>query len=131
VASILIIDDDVEFSSDVAACLEYKGYTVSTLDDYEKAVDTLIRDTPDLLILDLMFPENPTAGLEVARLVRRKKQTRDLPILMLTAVNQEFPTDLSADNIDHKWMPVQDFIEKPFKTEQLLAKIERLLRPRT
>ena len=127
-ARILIVDDDVELSADTAACLAAHGHRVSTLDDHEKAVDHLLTNTPDLLILDVMFPDNPTAGLDVARRIRHRKEIRHLPILMLTGVNQEFPTDFSSGDIDPEWMPVQDFAEKPIRPELLIEKVSALLR---
>ena len=75
-----------------------------------------------------MFPDDPVAGISLAREIRHKRKTRDLPIVLLTGVNQEFPMDFSADDIDPDWMPVQEFIEKPFETQELVRAINRLLK---
>jgi DNA-binding response OmpR family regulator len=90
-------------------------------------VQELKLNKPDLLILDVMFPENPAGGFDLARQIRKTEEIKNLPVIMLTAVNQEFPMDFSADDIDPDWMPVQDFVEKPVDTGELLGKIERLL----
>ena len=127
VAKIKIIDDDVDHAADLAAILGSAGHSVSTLDHVEGAIEDLARDIPDLLILDVMFPENPSAGLELAVKIRQRDETRNLPVILLTGVNQEFPLDLSKRDIDGKWMPVQDFIEKPVQGPALLGKVDELL----
>jgi DNA-binding response OmpR family regulator len=127
-ARVTIIDDDVELAGDLAALLREQGFTVSTRDDTRGAIEELIRDTPDLLILDVMFPENPAAGFDLARKVRQTPQTSGLPIILLTAVNQEFPMDFSLKDVDPTWMPVQDFVEKPVEPMVLLEKVAAILR---
>lgn len=126
-ARIRIIDDDVEFTANTSAILCSEGHDVRTLDRTEHAMESLLEDKPDVLILDLMFPDNPAAGFELAREIRRNSDLKDLPILMLTGVNQEFPVDFSAADIDADWMPVQDFIEKPANPSILLEKVKTLL----
>ncbi len=127
-ARIEIIDDDLEFAENISVVLRKEGYAVSIDDDTEGMIDKLVRNKPDLLILDVMFPENPAAGFDLARQIRKTGEIKDLPIILLTAVNQEFPMDFSAGDIDPDWMPVQDFIEKPVDIEELLEKIAKLLK---
>ncbi len=127
-ARVTIIDDDVELAGDLAALLRDQGLTVSTRDDAQGAIEELIRDKPDLLILDVMFPEDPAAGFDLARKVRRTPQISALPIILLTGVNQEFPMDFSLRDVDPAWMPVQDFLEKPVEPTVLLEKVRELLR---
>ena len=126
-ASIKIIDDDVELAENLSLILNKAGYTVSTLDRTEGAVEDLVQNKPDLLILDVMFPENVSAGFDLARKIRQTQEIRDLPVILLTEVNQKFPTDFSSDDIDPDWMPVQDFLEKPVDIETLLTKVRDLL----
>ena len=125
---IMIIDDDVELTEDLTVFLENAGHTVKTLDDTEGAIKSLVDDTPDLLILDVMFPERPAGGFDLARKIREAEAIKDLPIVLLTGVNQEFPMDFSADDIDPNWMPVQLFLCKPVDVEELLKKIDELLK---
>lgn len=127
-ALIKIIDDDNEFAQTIAATLRQAGHTVSIRTTAAKAVDDLVLNRPDLLILDVMFPENPAAGFELARDIRRKKSIADLPIILLTGANQEYSMDFSAADIDRNWMPVQDFVEKPVKPAALLKAVGRLLK---
>ena len=127
---IMIIDDDVEIAEDLSVFLEDAGHTVKTLDDTEGAIKSLVEDTPDLLILDVMFPERPAGGFDLARKIRETETIKDLPVVLLTGVNQEFPMDFSAKDIDKDWMPVQDFIEKPVDIPKLITKISNLLQSR-
>jgi CheY-like chemotaxis protein len=127
-AKIQIIDDDREAAENMALLLEKEGYTVALRDDTEGALDELARDKPDLLILDVMFPENPAGGFDLARKIRQRRELKDLPVILLTAVNQEFPLNFSAKDIDPAWMPVQDFLDKPVQFNQLLPKIKKLLK---
>jgi len=126
-ARLMVIDDDVELTDDLAAMLKSAGHTVSTFDKVEGAVEKLIEEKPDLLVLDVMFPEDPSGGMSLAIKIRQQAETAELPIILLTNVNQELPLDLSAKDIDQKWMPVQDFVEKPVEVQQLLAKVDALL----
>jgi DNA-binding response OmpR family regulator len=129
-ANIRIIDDDEELAENIALVLKDEGHSVDILTEIENAVEKLIQNTPDLLILDVMFPENPAGGFDLAKKLRETQETKDLPVILLTAVNQEFPMDFSAKDIDKDWMPVQDFIEKPVDMPQLITKISNLLQPR-
>ncbi len=128
-AKIGIIDDDVAFAEDVSEFLKSEGHTVTMDDDTEGAIEKLAADTPDLLILDVMFPGNMSAGFDLARAIRQNKKIEKLPIILLTAVNQEFPMDFSSDDIDEDWIPVQDFLEKPVDMKDLMEKVHKLLNP--
>ncbi len=126
-AKILIVDDDVDLVNDMATVLREKGHECDTLYSTDNALQTLTDDTPDVLILDVMFPGNPAGGFDFARIVRQTEAIKDLPILMLTGVNQEFPMNFSAKDIDPEWMPVQIFVEKPVAPHTLLEKVDELL----
>lgn len=127
-AKIKIIDDDVELAEDLAVILRDAGHQVSVRDDTDGAVTELLEARPDLLILDVMFPENPAGGFDLAREIRGTPAIKDLPVILLTAINQEFPMDFSSKDIDANWMPVQDFLEKPVAADTLLEKVDRFLR---
>ena len=129
-ARITIIDDDIELTDNTAALLRKHGHSVSTLYTTEEAVSKVAADKPDLLILDVMFPDNPAAGFDLARQIRRTKSIKYLPIILLTGVNQEFPMNFSSEDIDPSWMPVQAFLEKPVQLPALLDKMNHLLQSR-
>ena len=126
-AQLLIVDDDVELASMLSEVLVSNGHQVEAIDTLNEAREVLKKTRPDLLILDIMFPENPAGGFDLARELRKQENTKDLPIVLLTAVNQEMPMDFSASDIDDEWMPVQDFIEKPPGMPELIEKVGKLL----
>ncbi|MEI7436802.1 MAG: response regulator [bacterium] len=127
-ARIMIIDDDVELANNTAALIRRQGHEVSMLHTTDDAVRKVAEYKADLVILDVMFPDNPVAGFDLARQIRRMKDIKDLPIILLTGINQDFPMDFSSHDIDPDWMPVQDFMEKPVKVEVLLEKMSRLMK---
>lgn len=126
-ATITIIDDDMEIAEHAAAILKKDGHQVDSIYTTENATKALVENTPDLLILDVMFPDNPAAGFDLAREIRRTEAIKDLPIILLTSVNQQFPMDFSFGDIDQEWMPVQDFIEKPVTADSLLTAVRKML----
>jgi len=127
-ANIAIIDDDVELSGNLAEILQMEGHEVRMLNQTEGAVEFILEDIPDLLLLDVMFPENAQGGFDLARELRRKEALRNLPIALLTGINQEKPVGFSDADIDDAWMPVQGFIEKPIDRQRLLQKVRTLLK---
>jgi CheY-like chemotaxis protein len=83
---------------------------------------------PDLVVLDVMFPESSSAGFELARQMRKAgEEIRNIPILMLTAVNARFPLGFSARDIDDAWLPVTAFLEKPVNFDLLRGKVAAML----
>jgi response regulator RpfG family c-di-GMP phosphodiesterase len=75
-----------------------------------------------------MFPENSYAGFELARTMHQQnKDLKEVPILMLTAVNARFPLGFSSEDIDETWMPVTEFLEKPVDLGALREKVADLL----
>jgi len=125
---ILIIDDDLEVVDNLSVLLKGVGYNVSSRDNIEGATQEIIKDKPDLIILDIMFPENPAGGFELAREIRQTEGLKQIPIILLTSINQEFPMDFSSKDIDQDWIPVEAFLEKPIKLSKLLEKIKQLLK---
>lgn len=125
---ILIVDDDEDFSGAIARVLKNAGYEVALLHETRPVAASIAERQPDLLVLDVMFPEDSTAGFDLAREIRKNKQIKPaLPILMLTAVNEKFPLGFSADDIDADWLPVTEFIEKPVDFDVLLGKIREIV----
>lgn len=124
-AYLLIVDDDPDFASSVATVCESLGHEVAVVHTTEHALARVDQRRPDAVLLDVMFPEDPSAGFHLAREFRRRFE--GLPILMLTAVNQQFPLGFSDKDIDPKWLPVTDFVEKPVDFGLLRQKITDLL----
>jgi DNA-binding response OmpR family regulator len=124
----LIVDDDEDFASTTATVLRAEGYDVQVELDIESAVKSMESKPPDLAILDVMFPENASAGFELARTIRHESgKLKDIPILMLTAINTKFPLGFGPKDIDDSWMPVTEFLEKPVDFDVLREKVAKLL----
>jgi DNA-binding response OmpR family regulator len=127
-AYLLIVDDDEDFATAVATVLRAKGHEVRMELDLSAAVRTMTERRPDLLLLDVMFPEDSTGGFELARTMRwRHENLKDVPILMLTAVNTRFPLGFSEKDIDDDWMPVSEFLEKPIDLDVLAERVDTIL----
>ena len=127
-AYLLIVDDDEDFASTTATVLREEGYDVQVELDIDSAVKSMESKPPDLAILDVMFPEDASAGFELARLMRHEKeQLKNIPILMLTAINTKFPLGFGSKDIDEDWMPVTEFLEKPVDFDVLREKVAKLL----
>ncbi len=104
------------------------GHEVQVELEVSSAVRRMGERRPDLLVLDVMFPEDSTAGFSLAREMRLKHPAlKDVPILMLTAVNTRFPFGFSEKDIDDDWLPVTDFLEKPVDLEVLADRVGMIL----
>lgn len=127
-AYILIVDDDEDFASAAAAVLSGAGHEVKVELDTDDGAKSMEARRPDLVILDVMFPEDASAGFELARYMRHENEKlKGIPVLMLTAVNTKFPLGFSSRDIDDNWLPVSDFVEKPVDFDVLCSKVDDLL----
>lgn len=122
---LLIVDDDADFSDAVGTVCASVGHEVSTVHSLAEARTSVAQRRPDAVLLDVMFPEDPSGGFKLAREFRRHHE--GLPILLLTAVNQKFPLGFSGSDIDPAWLPVTEFVEKPVEFPVLLEKVNELL----
>ncbi len=118
--SILIVEDETPLVTLLRYNLEREGYRVAEAHDGEEAMLILSEETPDLVLLDWMLPH--VSGLEVCRQLRRREETRDVPIIMLTARGEE------ADKLRGLDSGADDYITKPFSPAELIARIRAVLR---
>ncbi|WIX81706.1 response regulator transcription factor [Amycolatopsis carbonis] len=115
---ILVVDDDRAVRESLRRSLEFNGYTVELASDGAQALETIIANRPDAMVLDVMMPR--LDGLEVAR--RLRSTGDDLPILVLTA------RDTVSDRVSGLDAGADDYLPKPFALEELLARLRALLR---
>ncbi len=126
---VMVIDDDEDFASAAAEVLSEAGHEVRVELSIESAVKNMEERRPDLVVLDVMFPEDPSAGFELARTMRHhNEKLRSIPILMLTAINARFPLGFGSHDIDENWLPVAEFLEKPVDLDVLVSKVSELLK---
>ena len=127
-AYLMIVDDDDNFASAKAAALRHAGHEVAISPDPATAAAEMEARVPDLIILDVMFPEDASGGFELARTIRQgHSPLANVPILMLTAVNARFPLGFGPQDINDAWLPVSDFLEQPVDLKVLPARVEALL----
>lgn len=125
---VYVIDDEPSIVESVSMILESKGYEVGSQNDDKDVVDHVVAFGADLVIIDVMLPEDTGAGFKMARALKADERTSGLPRIMLTAVNETgiYVGRFSNKDLDDAWLPVQDFVEKPVVPEVLLAKVEAL-----
>ncbi len=120
--SVLVIEDDGPLTEVLRYNLEQAGYEVAIAPDGKTGLDLAKRDTPDLILLDLMLPE--IDGLEVCRRLREDAATRDCLVIMLTAKSEE------TDQVIGFGAGADDYVPKPFSVRVLLERIRALRRRR-
>lgn len=118
--AILVVEDEAALVTLLRYNLEKSGYSVDEATDGEEALIRVAESKPDLVLLDWMLPS--LSGIEVCRQIRRRPETRALPIIMLTARAED------QDMVRGLNTGADDYITKPFSTEALLARIRSLLR---
>lgn len=117
---ILVVEDEAALVELLRYNLEEEGFRVSAAADGEAALAAVAEDKPDLIVLDLMLPL--ISGLEICRQLRRRPETRGLPIIMLTARGEE------SDRIRGLDSGADDYVTKPFSPSELVARVRAVLR---
>lgn len=117
---ITFIEDEPDIQDIVAYNLRREGYQVSSALSGEDGLKLISRNLPDLILLDLMLPGMD--GLEVCRHLRTQPETRNIPIIMVTAKGEE------SDVVLGLGLGADDYIAKPFSPKELVARIQAVLR---
>lgn len=115
---ILLVDDERQLTQALSAILKQQKYSVDCAYDGEEGLDLALSGIYDLIILDIMMPK--IDGISVLKEIRRNKL--DVPVLMLTAKSE------ISDKITGLNFGADDYLTKPFNTEELLARVRALLR---
>lgn len=117
---ILVIDDDLAINELIKVNLELLGYKVLQAYEGTKGFALCKQEKPSLVILDVMMPE--TDGFTVAQRIRKNDETKNIPILMLTALSQ------IQDKVKGFDIGVDDYLVKPFEMEELQVRVRALLK---
>ena len=117
---ILVIDDDYAINELIKVNLELSGYKVIQAHDGTTGFALCKQEMPSLVILDVMMPE--VDGFTVAQRIRKNDDTKDIPILMLTALSQ------TSDKVNGFNIGVDDYLVKPFDMEELKVRVRALLK---
>ncbi len=120
-SKILVVDDEPKNVRILEIHLNAQGYNVCTAEDGVEALDILEKEKPDLILLDINMPK--MNGFEVVKQVRANKTTEFIPIVMITALR-----DTRENRIESIEVGADDFIEKPFDSLEVLARVRSLLR---
>jgi DNA-binding response OmpR family regulator len=120
---VLVADDEEDIRALVAFRLERAGYEVITAADGEEALTLATTRLPDLVVLDMMMPK--ATGLEVTRSLRELDETKEIPVILLTARAQE------ADVARGFEAGVDDYVKKPFSPQDLQLRVQTLLERRS
>ena len=119
-ASILVVEDEEPIQILLNYNLEAEGYRVRVTSQGEDVARMTAEERPDLIVLDWMLPG--ISGIEVCRLLRTRSETRDIPVIMLTARSEE------AERVRGLSTGADDYIVKPFSVPELLARVRTILR---
>lgn len=129
---ILIIEDDSDLVAAMKKMLENKGYNVVVAYDPDEGKVKLQEAKPDLIILDVMFgSQGESKGFDFAQTMRSDHDVSHIPVLMLTAINTEKPYFNFSPDSDGEYLPVDSFLDKPVRSDELLHKVEDLIKQKT
>ncbi len=115
---ILIVEDEPNMVAGLRDNFEYEGYQVITAGDGVEGLRRALKDSPDLVVLDVMMPR--MSGLDVCKQLRAKRPS--LPVIMVTARGQE------VDKVVGLELGADDYVTKPFSIRELLARVKAVLR---
>lgn len=119
VRTILVVDDETELLKAISIRLKASGYEVITAQDGQEGLEKAKSLSPDLIVLDILMPRMD--GYEVCRLLKFDEKYKSIPIIMLTAKTQDI------DKAMGKKVGADDYITKPFETQDLVDKIKKHL----
>jgi CheY-like chemotaxis protein len=122
---VLIIDDDVDIVEAEKFILENRGYEVIQAFDGSEGYRKIKEEHPDIIILDVMMA-TPDEGFGITRKLRNDPELASLPIVMVTSVGKVTGFKFDPER-DKDLVPVDEYLEKPIKPDELLSAVERAL----
>jgi two-component system, OmpR family, response regulator VicR len=118
---IMVVDDEPDVVDLVKLVLESDGFDVVTAYSGKEALDKIVQEMPDLVLLDIMMPQMD--GWEVYSRIKAHPMTKDIPVAMLTAKSQSIDKMIGLHVVK-----VDDYITKPFGRSELLERVKRILK---
>ncbi len=119
---ILVVDDEPDVVTYLAAILRDHDYETLEAYDGEEAIQKVLRDKPDLVTLDITMPE--MTGVRAYRILKEDAALKRIPVIIVTGISHDFKQFISTRP---QVPPPEGYLEKPIKPEDLLAEIARLL----
>jgi CheY-like chemotaxis protein len=123
---VLVIDDDPSFTTAMTPVLESRGYQVEAAYNKKEALEKIEKSRPDLILLDIMM-ERLADGFDICYKLKHNPELSKIPILAVSAINKEIGFRFSPGT-DGEYFEADDFVEKPVKPENLLERVEKLLK---
>lgn len=120
-AKILIIDDDQDILETTGSVLTSEGFQMHTADSVEKGLELIDTIIPDIILLDVMFPESKTRGFDAAQEI--KTRYPEIPLILFTAINREYAFDFTKNDVK-----ADEFLNKPVRTKTLIELIKKHLK---
>lgn len=117
---ILIIDDDEDIADNIQVLLSYEGFEVIVANHVEEGLEKIKNENPELVLLDIMFPEGKTLGFETA--IDIKKLRPKLPVFAFSAINRDYSFDFQKEDAH-----VEEFLVKPVDSKSLVNLINKYL----
>jgi DNA-binding response OmpR family regulator len=117
--NILVSEDNPDIRKMLVMRLEINGYNVIQAQDGEEAIEKIKKHAPDIIILDLMMPK--ISGFEVCRMIKFDEKYKDIPIIVLSALDQQSDREKAVEN------GADAYFIKPFDLELLLSKIKSFI----
>jgi CheY-like chemotaxis protein len=122
--TVLLVDDDADFVEMHSRLIADHGYRVLTAFTGSQCMEQVHSRKPDLIILDMMM-ESEVVGFHLSRELRNCEHTKNIPLVMITSVNEKIPFRVEPDDT---WLPVDALIEKPVDPLLLLDVVDKILR---
>ena len=117
---IYCVEDDVNIKDLITYTLNNTGFRAVGFPDGEALFKALIKEKPELILLDIMLPKE--SGIDILQRIRHNAETSKIPVIMLTAKNNEFDKVIALDN------GADDYVTKPFGMMELISRIKAVLR---
>lgn len=116
---ILVVDDDADITDFIKLVLEEAGYEVVTAENGRAALKQVIKEKPDLILLDVMMPE--MSGWEVCELIKCNEESKNVPVIMITAKSEV------QSKVKGMQVGANGYVTKPFEIDDVIEKVRLML----